>query len=119
MLPNPLGVAFSPTRIPSNSEKIRYVLRYYVVPKLLEMCGILNGKRPIVDKADETFQKLYKSVLNHLPRSKTRRELDIWVTHELNVENFMQRFSFCEPLVNLNSENRIIRDNVMPLIRDE
>ncbi|GFX07911.1 histone-lysine N-methyltransferase SETMAR [Trichonephila clavipes] len=51
------------------------------------------------------FQELkieHKTVLNHLRKVGFKKNLDVWVTHQLTPKNMMDRISICEALVKLN-----------------
>ena len=76
--------------------------------------------RPIVERVDEILKKIevdrhikscdiatelnidHETVSNHLHKTGYQKKLDIWVPHELTVENFMDRVSICESLLKRN-----------------
>jgi len=38
----------------------------------------------------------HKTVLNHLHKAGYKKKLDVWVPHELSVENMMDRINICD-----------------------
>ncbi|XP_020298171.1 histone-lysine N-methyltransferase SETMAR-like, partial [Pseudomyrmex gracilis] len=76
--------------------------------------------RPITEKVDEIMKIIeqdrhissheigkqlnidHKTVLNHLQNAGYKKNLDVWVPHDLTVKNLMDRFSICESLLKRN-----------------
>ena len=44
----------------------------------------------------------HKTVLNHLHKAGYKKKLDVWVPHELNVRNMMDRINICDTLLKWN-----------------
>ena len=76
--------------------------------------------RPIIEKSDEIMEKVerdkhmstmeiareldidHKTVLNHLHKAGYKKNLDVWVPHELSVKNMMDRINICDTLLKRN-----------------
>jgi len=44
----------------------------------------------------------HKTVLNHLHKVRYKKKLDVWIPHELNVRNMMDRINICDTLLKRN-----------------
>ena len=44
----------------------------------------------------------HKTVLNHLHKAGYKKKLDVWVPHELNIRNMIDRMNICDTLLKRN-----------------
>ena len=79
-----------------------------------------RSSRPITEKFDENMEKVerdkhvstveiareldidHKTILNHLHKAGYKKNLDVWVPHELSVKNMMDRINICDTLLKRN-----------------
>jgi len=44
----------------------------------------------------------HKTILNHLHKAGYKKKLDVWVPHELNIRNMIDRMNICDTLLKRN-----------------